>query len=83
MNYSISWTENSRNALERLPILVQRAIVKKVDEAATNPAHYFTKLVGRDEYKLRVGDYRILTDIQQGKLIILVLEIGHRKNIYD
>jgi mRNA interferase RelE/StbE len=83
MKYSISWTENSHKELERLPILVQRAIVKKVDEAAASPAHYFTKLVGREEYKLRVGDYRVLADIQQGKLIILVLEVGHRKNVYD
>jgi len=83
MKYAISWTENSVKELERLPILVRRAIVKKVDEAAANPSHYFTKLVGREEYKLRVGDYRVLVGIQQSKLIILVLEIGHRKNIYD
>ncbi|MBI4896653.1 MAG: type II toxin-antitoxin system RelE/ParE family toxin [Candidatus Aenigmarchaeota archaeon] len=40
---------------------------------------YFTKMVGDPAYKLRVGDYRILMDVDQGTLTILVLKVGHRK----
>jgi mRNA interferase RelE/StbE len=42
-----------------------------------------TKLVGDPGYKLRVGDYRIIMDIENNKLKILVLKVGQRKNIYD
>jgi mRNA interferase RelE/StbE len=42
-----------------------------------------TKLVGDPGYKLRVGDYRVIIDIDNKKLTILVLKAGHRKNIYN
>lgn len=83
MNYTISWSESSYKELKKLPLTVQRAIVKKLNEAALSPAHFFTKLVGRPEYKIRVGDYRILSRIERGQLFILVVDVGHRKHIYD
>ncbi|MBI4148549.1 type II toxin-antitoxin system RelE/ParE family toxin [Candidatus Woesearchaeota archaeon] len=83
MAYTLSWSDNAYKELKRLPVFIQRVIVKKIDEASLNPAHFFTKLVGRPEYKLRVGDYRVITRIEHGQLIILVVDVGHRKNIYD
>ena len=47
-----------------------------------DPFRYFEKLVTKDYYKLRVGDYRVIADIDKNKVKILVLFIGHRKNIY-
>jgi len=41
-----------------------------------------TKLVGDSSYRLRVGDYRVILDIQGNHLSVLVLKIGHRKDIY-
>ncbi len=41
-----------------------------------------TKLVGDLGYRLQVGDYRVILDIDEGNLIILVIKIGHRKKIY-
>jgi len=41
-----------------------------------------TKLVGDPGYRLRVGDYRVILDIDEGNLIILVIKIAHRKKIY-
>jgi len=40
------------------------------------------RLTDLDLYKLRVGEYRILMSIQKDKLIIMVVEIGHRRNVY-
>jgi mRNA interferase RelE/StbE len=40
------------------------------------------KLVGDPGYRLRVGEYRVIIDIYKDKLVILVIKIGHRKNIY-
>jgi mRNA interferase RelE/StbE len=42
-----------------------------------------TKLVGDPGYKLRVSDYRIIMDIDNKIIRILILNVGHRKNIYD
>lgn len=48
-----------------------------------DPFHFFEKLTKRDLYKLRVGNYRIIADISKNEIKILILLIGHRKNIYD
>ncbi|MEK6969976.1 MAG: type II toxin-antitoxin system RelE/ParE family toxin [Nanoarchaeota archaeon] len=56
-------------ALERLRIRPESCDIKK--------------LVGMPGYRFRVGDYRVIFDMEKDKLIILVLKIGHRKNIYD
>ena len=47
------------------------------------PLHYFEKLTKKNFYKLRVGDYRVIADINENEIKILVLLIGHRKNVYD
>jgi mRNA interferase RelE/StbE len=83
MKYAISWAESAHREFSKLPFLIQRAIVKRLDSAAGNPSHYFIRLVNDPRYKLRVGDYRIIARIEHDKLLILVVEAGHRKNVYD
>ena len=48
-----------------------------------NPFHYFERLKGRNDYKLRIGDYRVIADIDSNKKIINVTLAGHRKDVYD
>jgi mRNA interferase RelE/StbE len=43
----------------------------------------YKKLKGRDSYRIRIGDYRVLYDIFDNKLIIDVITLGHRKDIYE
>ncbi len=57
-------------------------IQKKLEEAAENPAHFFGRLSGAEDYKLKVGDYRIIVLLLHEKEIVFVEKIGHRKNIY-
>ncbi len=83
MRYTISWAEPALKDFERFPLILQRAIAKRLDAAAENPKHYFTQLVGRPQFKLRVGDYRVIARIENDRLLILVVEVGHRKNVYD
>jgi mRNA interferase RelE/StbE len=83
MKYSIAWAESAHREFSKLPVLVQRAIVKRLDIAAGNPSHYFTRLVNDSRYKLRIGDYRVIARIEHDHLLILVVETGHRKNVYD
>ncbi len=48
-----------------------------------DPFHFFEKLTKRELYKLRAGDFRVIADISKNEIKILVLLIGHRKNIYN
>jgi len=82
MTYQIFFTDKAKKQLEKLEKIDQERIIKSLQRIRIRPEAYITKLVGDPEYKLRVGDYRIILDIEKEKLIILVLMIGHRKNIY-
>jgi mRNA interferase RelE/StbE len=68
-------------ALERLPTKLGQRILKKLQASKKNPFFFFERLSVRVEYKLRVGDYRVIADIDKGT--IRVLHVGHRKNVYS
>ncbi len=80
--YNILFDPKTIEFLEKLPINTSKRIFRKLEQTKENPHHYFERLVGQEAYKLRVGKYRIIADIKENTLLILVLEIGHRKNIY-
>ncbi len=61
---------------------VRERIFKKILSTKPNPFHYFERLEGRKDSKLRIGDYRVIADIDQNARKIRVTLIGHRKNIY-
>ncbi len=78
----IEW---SRTALKELYGLEKDAIdriISKLEQAAADPTDYFTRLVGRDEYKLRIGDYRLIAFIIHETDTIFVRDVRHRKDIY-
>jgi len=82
MRYNINWTRGALEELNKLESSIARRIVKKVDELSENPfSKDIKRLKGSDDFRLRVGDYRIIFDINETK--ILILKVGHRKNIYD
>ena len=80
--FSVEFTRNADKDLDKLPRQVQEQIIAKLERARIRPEHYFERLVGLDSYKLRIGEYRVIADIFHDRLVILVIEIGHRKNIY-
>jgi mRNA interferase RelE/StbE len=59
-----------------------KRIIGKIESTKNNPHNFFKRLVGRPEYKLRIGDYRVIAHIEQDKKTIFIRSIGHRKNIY-
>lgn len=81
--YEIVLTDKAKKQLQKLEKNVQERIVTALEKLRIRPEAFVTKLVGDPAYKFRVGDYRILLDIDKGTLIILVLKVGHRKNVYD
>lgn len=61
--YKIIFDDKAIEQLEKFPKLLQERIFKKLQSTKENPRRFFEKLEGRSEYKLRVGDYRVIADI--------------------
>ena len=80
--YKIIFDEEAIKFLDKLQKTISKRIFKKIQETKEDPHRYFEKLTNRKEYKLRVGDYRVIADINDSEITIYVILIGHRKNIY-
>jgi mRNA interferase RelE/StbE len=83
MTYEIIFSDNALTQLKKFEHSIQERIIKSLERIRIRPEEYVTKLVGDPGYRLRVGDYRIIIDIDKEKLHILIIKIGHRKNIYQ
>jgi len=83
MSYQIFFTDKAKKQLEKFEKVDRERIIKSLERIRIRPEAHITKLVGDPGYKLRVGNYRVILEIEKNKLIILVLIIGHRKNIYE
>jgi mRNA interferase RelE/StbE len=83
--YAVATTRTFDKALARLPVNWQKRIAAKIREVATNPYasdHNLTKLQGRDGYRLRIGHWRVIYELHDERLVMLVLELGPRGAIY-
>lgn len=81
--YSVIFNPKAENQLKKLDKQINERILNVLERIKIRPfSHDLKKLQGTNYYRARVGDYRIILDIKQDKLIIIVIEIGHRKNIY-
>lgn len=80
--YDIVFDEKAIEFLEKLDKKNRKRVFDKIMSTMEQPFHYFEKLTGRNEYKLRAGNYRVIADINESTKRIIVLVIGHRKNIY-
>ena len=80
--YEIIYSPAAWKQLEKLEKSVKERIINALDRLRIRPEAYASKLVNESAYKLRAGDYRVIFDIDHGNLIILVIKIGHRRNIY-
>ena len=80
--YDIILTEKAKKQLNEFPSNLRSRIGVVFERIRIRPYHFVIRKEGTPHYILRAGDYRIILDIKQNKLIILVIEIGHRKNIY-
>ena len=81
--YRIEFSSRADKQFAKLERVMQERIVQALKRSVVRPKSYFERLRGDVLYKLRVGDYRIIAKIEEDKLLILVIEIGHRKNVYD
>jgi len=84
LSYRIEIKRSAAKALKKIPKANRKRIVDKIDSLAESPPNPdTTKMKGNDPFhKVRLGDYRIVYEIQEDVLVILVIKIGHRKDIY-
>lgn len=85
--YSLQFTNNAKKQLKKMDKYTARLIVNwmlKNIQNTTNPRMYGKALKGNlsDYWRYRVGDYRVITEIQDDAFVVVAVEIGHRKEIY-
>lgn len=83
-SYRIEYAKGVEKDFRNIPIKTANRIAKAIDKLGLEPRPPGSvKLVGFDsEYRIRVGDYRVIYQIHDSVLIVLVIEVGHRKDIY-
>ena len=82
MTYEIIYDRKAAEDLNRLPKGLRKRIFNKAKDAKENPAHFFEQLSGRTDFKLRIGDYRLIADINHPLKRIEVTLVDHRKRVY-
>jgi len=82
MTYEVIFSDFADKQLSKLSLDIQTRIISTIKRCQIRPHVHVKKLVGSKYFRLRVGDYRVIMDIIEEKLIIHVVELGHRKNIY-
>ena len=87
MIYRVRFTEAAKKELKKLDKSTAALImawIKKNLEGCSNPRQHGKGLTANrsGQWRYRIGDYRLLAEIQEDEIIILILNIGHRRDIY-
>ncbi|SHJ90290.1 mRNA interferase RelE/StbE [Dethiosulfatibacter aminovorans DSM 17477] len=87
MKYNVEYTKNALKQLKKLDRQTTSFILSFIEKrliGCDNPRQFGKALQGNmnDKWRYRVGDYRILAKIEDERVIITVIEIGHRRDIY-
>ena len=80
--YQLVYSKDVLRQLKKIDLNNRKRIITSLERIRIRPYPHIKKLVGLPYFRLRVGKYRVILDIKENKLIIQVIEIGHRKNIY-
>jgi mRNA interferase RelE/StbE len=81
--YTVVLSKKVVKQLDRLPEMISEGIIESIVSLEENPRPFgYKKLHGRDGYRIRYGNYRVIYDILEEILIVDIIELGHRKNIY-
>jgi mRNA interferase RelE/StbE len=81
--YFIQIEKNAEDFLKKLQKKDAEIILNKIYFIRENPFRYLKRLQGEKLWRLRIGDYRVIVDIIISMNKIIVLRIGHKKNVYD
>jgi len=82
MSWQIKWSDESVRDMLNLDKTVYTRIIKKLESTTADPHRFFQKLAGADDYKLRVGDYRIIALLFSNSKTIFIEKVNHRSRVY-
>lgn len=87
MAWTVEISDIAERQIKKLDFPIQKRILDWLSErieGCKNPRHFGEPLKGEfsDFWQYRIGDFRIICDIQDEKLVVLVLTVGHRRQIY-
>lgn len=79
--YEISYARGVKKDFRSIDRGATIRIITAIQSLAINPRGV-KKLTGRDYHRIRIGDYRVIYSIEDSRLVVLVVEVGHRKKVY-
>jgi mRNA interferase RelE/StbE len=82
MTWQVVWSEKSIKQLEKIDKKDAQRIYDRVIDCADDPFRTAVRLASSPFFRLRVGNYRVILDLQQSKLLVFVVEVDLRKRIY-
>jgi len=82
MDFELIFAASADRNLSKLPRKIAHRIFKKCQKTKADPMRYWEKVTDGVEYKLRVGDYRVVADIDFEQRRIEIAKIGHRSTVY-
>jgi len=86
MSYKVKYTSKGKRDLKKLPLDVAQSIILSIHDIKNEPYSYVKKIKGTKSHPLythRIGEYRVILDIIDDILLIIVIETGHRSKIYQ
>jgi len=82
-SYRITIKRSASKEIDKIALKDRKRIIIKIRSLASDPRPPGSKkLSGQEKYRIRQGDYRILYQIEDGELIIVVVKVGHRRDVY-
>jgi mRNA interferase RelE/StbE len=85
MTFSVIYTTRARRDLRNLPPDIARICIRAISKIKEDPFSFVKKLKGSKKaplYSLRIGEFRAILSIEDDRLVVFVLEVGHRSTIY-
>ncbi len=85
MSYKVEYTSKAKKDLKKLPVNIAQKIILSINNIKSDPYPFAKKIKGTKRHSLythRVGEYRVILDIEDDRLLIIMIEAGHRRNIY-
>ena len=83
MIWTIIYSKDAQKQLDKLSKDARKRIILKLDEVEKSPFSYLERLQKSKFFKLRVGDYRILIEVINDKLILYLIKIAKRSRVYQ
>lgn len=82
MTWKLAWSTDAALFMSKLDLKEAQRISHKLESTLANPNHFFRRLAGEDDCKLRIGDYRAIVLLLHSEETVFVEKVDHRKRVY-